>query len=97
MKTLKKVEIIPVFLEGFMPDDKDIQELHIYISRQYNCAIHFCLCGCKVKTVTPLMEGEWTLTENEGKISFSPSIANYQWPCNSHYVITDNIATFLGE
>ena len=42
MKTLKKVEIEPVFVE-FVPDV--LEENKIYISEEYKCAIHNCLCS----------------------------------------------------
>lgn len=85
------MEIIePVFVES-MP--KDIEEGKLYISRKYETAIHLCACGCKEKTVTPLGNGGWTLTENNGKISLQPSIGNFIWQApnyHAHYFITDN-------
>ena len=96
MKTLKKVEVTPVYLKGFMPDYELMEEGKIYISKQYNTSIHRCLCGCGEKTVLPLhvLYG-WELIENNGQISFTPSIGNFQLPCKSHYIITKGVANFV--
>tara|TARA_R110002126_G_scaffold144499_1_gene290609 strand:- start:219 stop:500 length:282 start_codon:yes stop_codon:yes gene_type:complete len=92
MKTIKKVEIEPVFVE-FIPDT--LEENKIYISEEYGSAIHNCLCGCGEQTVMPLYGNGWQLIkQNNGKISFTPSVGNYQLPCKLHYIITNNIANF---
>ena len=96
MKTIKRVEIIPSFVE-FIPSPELMEDGIIYISEEYGVANHLCLCGCKEQTVTPLGEGEWTLTKKDGKISLSPSIGNFigENPYHAHYIITDNIANFV--
>jgi len=99
MKTLRQVEIIPVFLsdDEFMPKYETFDEREVYISERYKCTIHRCLCGCGERTVLPLdpVHG-WVMTKNEnGTISFTPSVGNYQMPCKSHYIITNNIANFV--
>lgn len=93
MKTLKKVEIEPVFVE-FVPDV--LEENKLYISEEYKCAIHLCLCGCGEKTITPLGGGRnWDLVkEPNGTVSLIGSVGNYNFPCNSHYIITKNVANF---
>lgn len=93
MKTIKQVEITPVFVE-FIPDN--LEEGKVYISEEYNCSIHNCLCGCGQQTVLPLIKGEWQLIKHDdGKVSFTPSIGNFQFPCKSHYIITKNKANFV--
>lgn len=92
MKTLKKAPIIPEYVK-YIPNP--MQQGILYISKEYGVARHLCLCGCGVDTVTPLSSDMWTLTENGDKVSLSPSIANYQFPCNSHYIITNNVANFV--
>lgn len=93
MKTLKKVEIEPIYVD-FIPEIREQNK--IYISEKYNCAVHNCLCGCGAKTIMPLYDGGWILIkEVEGKVSFIPSVGNYYLPCNSHYIITKNIANFV--
>lgn len=95
MKTIKKVEIVPVFIEQ-MPSE--FEENKLYISETYGkLAIHLCLCGCKNKTVTPLGGGKnWDLVkEKNGTVSLIGSIGNFRFPCKSHYIITNNIANFV--
>lgn len=92
MKTLKKVPIEPIFLEGFMPET--LEQGKLYISEQYECVIHLCLCGCGTKTVTPPSQGWNIIKEKDGSVSITPSILNNQ-SCGSHYIITKNVANFV--
>ncbi len=71
---------------------RDLESGILYISKEFEIAIHLCACGCGVKTVTPIYEGEWTLTENNGKATLRPSIGNFigENPYHAHYFITDN-------
>ena len=106
MKTIKKVPITPIFIE-YMPDV--FEDGMLYISKKYTTAIHLCLCGCGEQVVTPLDKiitetetivsgkppGDWLLTEKNGRVSITPSIGCYSFPCKSHYIITNNIANFV--
>jgi len=67
MKTLKTVEVTPVFFEGSAPAWKDMEQNVIYISYEYELALHLCLCGCKEKTVMPFdKKYGWKLIVNGG-------------------------------
>jgi hypothetical protein len=108
MKTIKKVQIEPVYVE-WMPEKEEMKQGVLYISKKGCLAIHLCLCGCGEEVVTPLDEivtetekivsemppGDWILTEKRDKISLTPSIGNYKLPCKSHYIITNNVANFV--
>ena len=108
MKTIKKALINHMFVEH-MPEPENMQQGMLYISKKHNTAIHLCLCGCGEQTVTPLdqivTENEkivaeahksgWILTEKGGRISLTPSIGNYSFPCKSHYIITNDTANFV--
>ena len=87
----KSVHVTYRFVE-FLPST--LEESVIYIVKD-NFAAHKCLCGCQNKTVMPLCKMGWMLSEHNNKISLSPSIGNYQFPCNSHYAITNSIANFI--
>lgn len=87
-------EIQPVFVD-FIPEV--LEEGKIYISGEYDSATHLCACGCKGKVVTPLIKGEWTITDNKGLITLRPSIGNWtgENPYHAHYYITDNKIQWL--
>jgi len=92
MKTIRKVEIIPVFVDTI---PMEMEDQKVYISKKYGCSVHRCLCGCGEKTVLPLGVDQWTLIENGNKVSFTPSVGNFQFDCKSHYIITNNVANFV--
>ena len=98
MKTLRKVEIIPVFIEKYLPKLEEMQENHVYISKEYNGSSHLCLCGCKQHIFISINHEDynlgWNLIEKNDKISFTPSLAHYNG-CKSHYIITNNVANFV--
>jgi hypothetical protein len=68
----------------------------IYISNKFRTASHLCCCGCGTKLVTPLRETEYKLTERAGAVSLSPSIGNWNHPCQSHYWISGNRVIWAG-
>lgn len=95
MKTIKKVEYRPEYVEH-VPPVGDMVDNVIYVSERFQIAIHKCLCGCGDETVMPFRNGGWNLIKHEdGKISFTPSVSNYQSDCKSHYIMTKNIANFV--
>lgn len=92
MKTLRKVEVKAVLVDGTIPEV--LEPNTIYYSEEYQCAIHLCLCGCGNQAVTPIRPGEWDIDfTTKAKISMTPSILNRF--CGSHYIITNSIANFV--
>ncbi len=69
---------------------KTLDEGILYISKEFETAIHLCACGCKKQVVTPLWGDGWTLTEKDGKVTLKPSMGNWKGEKHSHYYITDN-------
>lgn len=85
-------EITPVYCEHI---PEEMEEGKLYISKEYQIAVHLCACGCGGKTATRINKpaGQcWTLTDNNGKVSLNPSIGNWSGenPYHAHYYITDN-------
>ncbi len=76
----------PVFV-GEIPETLAPGTLYVCIS--YATAVHLCACGCGNEVVTPLTPVDWRLCFN-GRVSLSPSIGNWSFPCRSHYWITDD-------
>jgi hypothetical protein len=83
----------PLYVE-FVP--KTLEDGVLYISRRFRTASHRCCCGCGTKIVTPLRETEYQLTERGDRVSLSPSIGNWNHPCQSHYLIQDNQVVWAG-
>lgn len=80
MIELKLVKYIPEKLE----------ENVLYVSMEFETAIHLCGCGCGTEICTPINDKAWVLHKNDDLFSLTPSIGNYQIPCKSHYFITNN-------
>ncbi len=83
------LELIPEYVD-FIPKEKKPGVL--YISKRFNVSVHLCCCGnCGIDTVLPFNKKHgWVLIEKGDKVTFTPSIGNWQLPCKSHYFIRDN-------
>jgi hypothetical protein len=68
-----------------LPDQLD--EGVLYVSLDYATAAHKCCCGCGREVITPLSPVDWEITYDGETISLSPSIGNWNFPCQSHYWI----------
>lgn len=82
------MKIIELKLVKHIPEI--IEENTLYVSKEFETAIHLCGCGCKTEICTPINNGGWVLCENGNNFSLIPSIGNYQIPCKSHYFIINN-------
>lgn len=81
----------PEFVD-FIPVDLDNGKL--YVSLKYCTAVHLCACGCGEKVVTPLRPDGWKLYF-DGTVTLRPSIGNFEFQCQSHYYITENMIEWL--
>lgn len=92
----KITDFIPEFVVT-MPDKKDMKDGILYISDEYELAIHRCFCGCGGQSVTPTGDNrklhEWSIKNVDGKVSLNPSILNRF--CGSHYYIRGNRVEWL--
>ena len=62
----------------------------LYISMNYATVIHKCACGCGSEIVTPLSPTDWKLKFDGVSITLDPSIGNWSYRCQSHYLIIKN-------
>ncbi|WP_066769250.1 DUF6527 family protein [Sphingobium sp. CCH11-B1] len=69
----------------------------LYISIEYATVVHDCLCGCGHKVVTPLSPAGWKLTFDGETITLDPSVGNWSFPCQSHYIIKRNRIVWAGS
>ena len=88
---MKAKVLTPVFTD-YIPSDLEPETL--YVSMEFDTAVHLCACGCGAKTVTPFGARDWVLTY-DGTVSLRPSVGNGQQPCRSHYYIRDNLVDWL--
>ena len=95
MKTIKQASVFSRNVQ-FVPSTINMKQGVIYVSREFQTASHLCLCECGCLVVTPLSDGWWTLNNDDEKgVTMTPSIGNFQFKCNSHYIITNGIANFV--
>lgn len=74
---LESVRYIPAELEPGV----------LYVSREFEIAVHLCACGCGTKIRTPLGAAEWSVKKTKNGPILDPSVGNWQEPCQSHYWI----------
>jgi hypothetical protein len=67
---------------------KELKPGVLYVSEEFDIAIHLCACGCGSRVKTPVGPTEWSITETKSGITLRPSVGNWQQPCRSHYLIT---------
>lgn len=79
----------------FIPES--LEEGVLYVSKKYYTASHKCFCGCGEEVVTPITPTDWTLYEQNGKVSLRPSVGNWRLKCRSHYYITNNQIQWMGD
>ena len=77
---------------------EDLEDGILYVSLEFDVAIHLCACGCKAKTVTPIRDSRgWNYSEKEGRPTLTPSIGNFsgETPYHAHYFITEGKVRFV--
>jgi len=94
MKYMKIDRITPIFVE-FIPDE--VEQGKLYISETYQTAIHKCCCGCGEEVVTPLSPVDWQVRKGIHGVSLQPSIGNWNYKCQSHYIISNNKVIWAGK
>lgn len=83
--------LTPLFTE-YIPAEPD--EGILYISVQFETAVHLCACGCNAKVVTPFGPDDWILIF-DGTVTLRPSVGSGQHRCRSHYYIRRNNIDWL--
>jgi hypothetical protein len=73
------------FVKAF-PDKLD--EGILYVSVEFGTAAHRCFCGCGSEVYTRFSPRDWSMKFNGETVSINPSIGNWSFPCQSHYVLS---------
>lgn len=84
------MQIIDHRFVEFIPEQKEMEDGVIYVSLEYGTAVHNCMCGCGEQVVTPFSPTDWKMNYDGESISLHPSIGNWDFPCRSHYWISEN-------
>jgi len=69
---------------------KQLEPGVLYVSIDFATAAHSCCCGCGEEVVTPITPHDWQMTFDGESVSLSPSIGNWHYRCQSHYVVRRN-------
>jgi len=77
----------PVFVE-FIP--RELEPGKLYVSMVYTTTAHLCASGCGSKVVLPISPAQWQLCFDGETVSLSPSVGNWDLPCQAHYWIRRN-------
>ncbi len=80
-------ELTPQFVE-YIPEE--LREGVLYVSMVYATSAHLCCCGCGQEVVTTLSPTDWQLKFDGRSVSLTPSVGNWNFPCQSHYWIIEN-------
>ncbi|MEZ0122107.1 MAG: DUF6527 family protein [Candidatus Reddybacter sp.] len=87
---MARVDILKPVYTQYIPFADSVEEGELYISLEFQTAVHKCCCGCGEEVVTPFNSAQWQVFDKSGKVSLYPSIGNWSYPCQSHYFIKDN-------
>lgn len=72
------------FVKAF-PDKLDDGVL--YVSVEFGTAAHRCFCGCGSEVYTRFSPRDWLMKFNGETVSINPSIGNWSFACQSHYIL----------
>lgn len=59
----------------------------LYVSVEFATAAHRCFCGCGSEVYTRLSPTDWSMKFDGQTVSINPSIGNWSFPCQSHYIL----------
>ena len=72
------------FIESF---PEPLEPGVLYVSIQFRTTAHLCFCGCGNEVYSPLSPSDWRMIFDGQSVSLSPSIGNWSFLCQSHYVL----------
>lgn len=72
------------FVKAF-PDK--LEDGVLYVSVEFGTAAHLCFCGCGSEVYTRFSPRDWSMRFDGETVSINPSIGNWSFPCQSHYIL----------
>jgi hypothetical protein len=74
-----------------------LEEGVLYVSLRYGTALHKCACGCGEEVVTPINPTDWSIRFDQSGVTLHPSIGNWSFACQSHYLIQRGKIVWAGR
>lgn len=59
----------------------------LYVSIEFGTSAHRCFCGCGQEVYTRFSPRDWAMTFDGETVSIWPSIGNWSFLCQSHYIL----------
>lgn len=84
---MKQSTVKPLYVDNI---PEQLSEGMLYICGRYHTAAHKCCCGCGEEVITPLTPADWSIRKDGNAVTLHPSIGNWSFACQSHYVIRRN-------
>jgi hypothetical protein len=69
---------------------RELERGVLYISPRFNTTAHSCACGCGIEVIAPLRPKRYRICYDGEHVTLSPSIGNWNFPCQSHYFVRKN-------
>lgn len=91
MERLTKFERVE-FVE-YMPSPTELEYGVLYVSLMFGLVICLCPDGCGEQVVCPIKPKDpegWTYSEENGKVTLSPSVLETSCPNKAHFFIREN-------
>lgn len=93
----ERVEHISEPVYSMLPGEPPLENDVLYIVDGPQYVEYNCPCGCGNVVMIPYYKPQeakkewgWTMREEAGRVTLSPSVYSTSWPCRSHYFIREN-------
>lgn len=64
-----------------------LEEGILYVSVEFGTSAHRCFCGCGQEVYSRFSPRDWAMAFDGETVSLWPSIGNWSFPCQSHYIL----------
>ena len=84
-----KTETLSLLFVEYLPEKEKVEPGIFYYAKEFDVSAHLCPCGCGgvVNLFYHRLDNGWGIDLQT--LTITPSIYSYQWPCKSHYFITN--------
>jgi hypothetical protein len=69
----------------------------LYVSVEYATTLHLCACGCGHEVVLGISPNDWNVLWDGETVTLDPSVGNWNFPCQSHYLVRLNRIVHAGQ